>query len=245
MRIYSTEECPQQSEAWFALKDLKLTSSEATAIGNNGKGLDTLARTLVRKHFSSNKEQGFSTKDTQRGNELEPIAREIYELESGKKVTPVGFIELDEYTGASTDGLIGEDGIWEGKAPDDNTYFQILMDMEVPSDYMWQAQMELLVTGRKYVDLTFYNPNYDKTSITFTIYPDQAKQEALKRGIEIGKRLINEYMTKYHMRREETAPKIVGGPTPEEIVLVWEGNKRVGEFTLPKTAAVPKRRKND
>lgn len=232
MKIHNVE---QQTEEWFALRDLKLTSSEATAIGNNGKGLETLAKTLVRKHYSSCKDQGFSTKDTLRGNELEPVMRDIYEMESGKKVTKVGFIELDEFTGCSTDGLIGEDGVWEGKAPDDANYFQILMDMEVPSDYMWQAQMELYVTDRKYVDLTFYNPNYDKSMVTFTIHPDPIKQEALRKGIETGKRLIKEFMVKYEERRLETTPRVIGGPVQEETVLVWEGNKQVTSFKLPKT----------
>ncbi len=237
MKIYL--DLVQQSPEWYAVKDLKLTSSEATAIGNNGKGLDTLCRTLVRKHYSSCKESGFQTKDTQRGNELEPLAREMYELETGKKVQKVGFIEMDEYTGASTDGLIGEEGVWEGKALDDNNHFQIIMDMEVPSDYDWQAQMELLVTGRRYVDLTFYNPNFDKSLVIFTVYPDPHKQEALRKGLETGKRLIREYMAKYEERRLETAPRVVGGPPKNDTVLVYEGSKLTGAFTLPKVVDKP------
>lgn len=242
MKIHNVE---QQTSEWYALKDLKLTSSKATAIGNDGKGLDTLARELVRKHYSSSTDEGFETRDTKRGNELEPIGREMYELETGKKVQLVGFIELDEFTGASTDGLIGEDGVYEGKAPDDNTYFQILMDMQVPSDYLWQAQMELLVTNRAYCDLTFYNPNFAKSLIIFTIYPDPIKQEALRKGIETGKRLIKEYMAKYEERRLETAPRVIGGPVDEKTVLVYEGGKQVGSFKSPKVVLTKGRRKGD
>lgn len=242
MKIHQVE---QQSPEWFALRDLKLTSSKATAIGNwdKGKGgLDTLARGLVRKHFSSNKEEGFETKDTKRGNECEPIARELYELESGNKVTMVGFIEADEYSGCSTDGLIGEDGVLEIKSPDDPAYFDVLLEMEVPSDYMWQAQMELLITGRKWCDLVFYSGNYDKGLITFRILPDLQKQEALKKGIETGKRLIKEYIAKYEERRKETAPRIIGGEPEEELVLVYENNKRTGTISIPKGPA-PKKKK--
>ena len=234
MRIYSTDEIEQQSPEWFALKDLKLTSSEATAIGNNGKGLDSLCRKLVREHYSSAERNQWTNRDLDRGNELEPVARELYELETGRKIEKVGFIELDNRTGCSTDGLIGEDGVAEIKAPDDATYFKVLMDMEVDSDYSWQVQMELVVTGRNYVDLIEYNPNFEKSMVIFRIYPDLVKQEALRKGIEMGKVLIEKYLALYQDRLKESGPKIIGKELKEEIVIVYEGSKKPRAINLKK-----------
>jgi hypothetical protein len=111
-------------------------------------------------------------------------------LETGNAVEQVGFIELDEYTGASTDGLIGKDGVWECKAPNDKEYFELLLTDKIKSDYIWQVQMEMLVTGRKWADLTFYNPNFKKPMLTFRLERDEEKLEKLRLGIEKGKTMI-------------------------------------------------------
>lgn len=45
----------------------------------------------------------------------------------------------------------------------------------IDSDYVWQIQMSLWVTKRKWWDFLAYNPNYEKSSIPFRIYPDPEK----------------------------------------------------------------------
>ncbi len=218
MKIHDLE---QQSEEWFKIKELKLSSSEATAIGNNNKGLDSLARQLVREHLAGRK--NFTNNHLDRGNEYEPIARELYELETGRKIVKVGFIELDERVGCSTDGLIDEDGIAEIKSPDDPAYFDLLIDMKVDSGYMWQAQMEILVTKRKWVDLIYYNPNFSKNMVIFRIYPDPVMQEKLLIGIESGKKLIDKYLLLYEERSRETDSRVIGQESGEKKVKVFEG----------------------
>jgi YqaJ-like viral recombinase domain len=195
MRILNNE---QGTAEWLLDREGKMTASEATAIGNNGKGLETYIKEIVRKQLSSNKETGFETKDTKRGNELEPVARGIYELERGVEVTKVGFIEYDEYTGCSPDGLVQEEGGLEIKSPDDKNYFEYLLHKEdaVDSGYIWQVQMNLLVTGRKWWDLMIYNPNFTQSYFIFRIFPDQEKIEKLKVGLEKGKQLIIELKNK-------------------------------------------------
>ncbi len=182
----------QGSPEWFVLRDLKLTASKAQAIGNCGKGLETLVDTLLAEHYSSADKIHFTSKDTERGNELEPIAREIYELETGNNVTKVGFVELNEYIGCSPDGLIDEEGGWECKSPDDLNHFRMIKNgfSEVDKAYLWQVQMNLLITNRKWWDLSFYNPNFKKNLITFRIEPDTKMFESLKEGLKIGVELI-------------------------------------------------------
>lgn len=189
----------QGSPEWFKARDAKMTASHATAIGNNGKGLETYIMELMSDHFSSGEKEQFSNKHTERGIELEPLARDIYEMETGSKAEIVGFIEHDEFSGCSPDSLVGEDGGLEIKSIDDKGYFKLLIggEKEISSDYIWQIQMNLLITGRKWWDFMAYNPNYKKTSFIFRIYPDGKKQEQLIIGLAKGREMIKELIKNY------------------------------------------------
>lgn len=245
MKIYSQEEIPQGSEEWYAVRLGKFTSSDATAIGNNGAGLKTLALKKATERLSSGPRKTFSTLHTERGKELEPIARELYELETGVKVEQVGFIEKDEYSGSSPDGTIGEEGLSEIKSVDDEKYLKVLAEQRPDSDHVWQANHQLLITGRKWNDLVYYNPNFQKSLYVFRIYPEAEKQEKLRKGIEEGIRLVKEYLALYEERLNSADPVIIGAEPKEETVLVYESGKQTGSFKLPKTFSkdLPRKRK--
>lgn len=183
----------QGTPEWFNCRKGKMTASHAQAIGNAGKGLDTYIHEMMAEYYSSGEKEHFGSKDTDRGNELEPIARQIYELENDVTVEEVGFMQYNELVGASPDGLIGEDGGWECKSPNDKEYLHYLLEGldAVDSKYLWQVQMNLLVSGRKWWDLSIYNPNFKKSMVTFRILPDQEKFEALEKGFEKGREMIN------------------------------------------------------
>jgi len=180
--------CEQGSEEWFEVRKGKLTASHAQAIGNCGKGLDTYIIEMMSEYYSSGEKEQFTSKHIDRGNELEPIARQVYSLEKGVEVEEVGFIEYSEYIGCSPDGLVGEDGGIEIKSIDDTGYFKYLLNGadEIDTKYLWQVQMNLLITGRKWWDLVIYNPNYKKSMLVFRIDPDKEKFEALEKGFKIG-----------------------------------------------------------
>lgn len=188
----------QGSEEWFAIRKGKMTASHAQAIGNCGKGLDTYITEIMAEFYSSGEKEQFTSKHIERGNELEPLARSMYELETGNDVTEVGFIEMNEYSGCSPDGLINEDGLIEIKCVDDVSYFKHLLNGidEVDTKYIWQVQMQLLVTNREWCDLVVYNPNYEKSMCIFRITPDQEKHEQLKKGIAKGIELIKQIKEK-------------------------------------------------
>lgn len=190
MKLYILE---QGTPEWFEIRKGKMTASHATAIGNNGKGLETYCKEIIRKELSSN-EENYSNKDTERGNELEPIARQLYEMETGNSVQTVGFIEHDKDIGCSPDGLIGKDGGLEIKCPDDKSFFEYILDKEnaISSDYIWQIQMNLLITNRQWWDLVIYNPNFKNSMFIFKITPDKEKFKALEKGFKVGKKLLKE-----------------------------------------------------
>lgn len=193
MKIHEIE---QQSPEWFNVRKLKATASHATAIGNCGKGLDTYVLEIVAEYLSSADKEQFSNKHTDRGNELEPQARTIYELTTGKDVKQVGFIEHNDYFGCSPDGLIDDDGGLEIKCIDDVGYLKMLLGEEISSDYQWQIQMNLLITGRKWWDFVAYNPNFKQSIIIKRVVPDKDKQEKLSNGFILAENKIKEILNK-------------------------------------------------
>ncbi len=189
MKIHNIE---QTSPEWFKVRELKLTASNAQAIANNGKGLETLVTELMAEHYSSASKEQFTNSNLDRGNELEPVAREMYELEHGVEIEQVGFIEDSEHVGCSPDGLVGKEGMVEIKCVNDVGHYRLIRDgeKEVDTKYIWQAQMQLLITKRKWNDLVFYNPNFSKSMLVFRILPDKEKQKQLQIGILKGISLI-------------------------------------------------------
>lgn len=189
----------QQSPEWFSLRAKRMSGSHAQEIGNAGKGLETYILKMMAEFYSTADKEHFSNVHTDRGNELEPIARDMYELTTRQKVEEVGFIELDEYVGVSPDGLIGEDGAIEIKCPDDVKYFKHLLEGEkaIDSGYIWQIQMLLLITRRKWCDYVAYNPNFAKSLYIHRVFPDEAKHAKLEIGLEKGRAMIQEIQNKY------------------------------------------------
>lgn len=188
----------QGTDEWFEARLGKMTASHAQAIGSNGKGLETYIETIMAEKYSKNRES-FSNEHTERGIELEPVARELYELNTGNTVEQVGFIDKGEY-GCSPDGLIGDDGGIEIKCLDDKNHFHVVMTQKIDTKYEWQMQMNLLVTGRKWWDYVCFNPNFDRDMVIIRVYPDKEKQQKLKDGIERGTKLIKEMSKKYEQQ---------------------------------------------
>lgn len=193
--------CKQQTEEWYELhRKYPLTASHAQAIGNAGKGLETLVRTVLSEKYSTAEKERYSNKDLDRGNELEPQARSLYELQTGNTVLEVGFVANDEISsvgGASPDGLVGEDGLFEGKSFDDKKHFDYIVDgLEVESQYEWQMQMQMLFTGRQWCDLVAYCPNFKQSLLIIRVHADKEKQDKIREGLKKGEELINEITNK-------------------------------------------------
>ena len=194
IKIYEVD---QGTPEWFNLRKGKVTASHAQAIGNNGRGLDTYLNEIMAEYFSSAEKEQYSNINTERGNELEPTARMIYEMENACEVEQVGFCQLNDFVGCSPDGLVGNDGMIEIKCPDDKTYFNILMEEKIDSGYEWQCQMNMLILKRKWCDLVYYNPNFEKSTKIFRLLPDEEKFKQLQAGFEKSEKKIIEMTAKY------------------------------------------------
>lgn len=100
------------------------------------------------------------TRDMANGSNMEPEARRWYAMERPEsRIQQVGFcVDASGRYGCSPDALVDDDGVCELKCPRLSTQVEYLEDGVLPSDYVPQCHMHLIVTGRKWVDFTSYAP---------------------------------------------------------------------------------------
>lgn len=194
---------PQKSEEWYKTKEqYPLSASNAQAIGNQGKGLETLVNeTLAKKYSIQDYEKRYTNDDLERGIELEPLARSIYELRTEQKVEEVGFVtdeEISKVGGASPDGIVGDfEGLVEIKSFNNEKHFELICQyketgtFDIESKYQWQMQQQILFTGAKWCDYVAFNPNYKESMLIQRVYRDEEKIEKIKQGLKLGEELLN------------------------------------------------------
>jgi len=201
----------QQTEPWFELRrQHPLTASNSTAIITAGKGLETLCWKAVAERMSSKKVEHYSNEHTERGNELEPQAIAIYELETGNEVEQIGFItnsKISKSAGASPDGWVLKDGGIEVKCPDDIKYLKLLADykdtgeMTIEKGYFYQMQMQMLLGERKWTDYVVFNPNFKENIIIQRVEADKKIFEKLLIGIIAGEQIISKIENKLCLKK--------------------------------------------
>lgn len=185
MKIYDFE---QRSPEWYEIRKGKFTASDANTILAMGKGVQTLINKKLAEYYSSGNFEEFTAtftnKNIDRGIKFEEQARAIYELETGNKVTEVGFVELSSYVGCSPDGLVNDDGLIEIKNHNDEVFLKLLEDKKIEKKYLDQMQMQLYVTGREWCDYFGFNPNFSPCFVKIRVYPDKDVQLRLREALE-------------------------------------------------------------
>ncbi len=186
--------CDQKTEEWQKIRLGKFGGTDAQAVATAGKGLETLCYQKVGEILTQRPaKEPYTNGDLERGNELEPIARQAYELQTGSKVIEVGYILKNEFVGVSPDGLVGDDGMIEIKCPSDAVFVRYLFNREIDPKYQWQMQHELLVAERKWVDFVVFNDNLNRLDIT-RVERDEFKIEKIRVGLEQGEAKIKQIL---------------------------------------------------
>jgi hypothetical protein len=115
---------------------------------------------LIAERLTGRAEDHYVSKEMKFGTEQEPFARTAYEIKTENIVDQVGFIfhpRLD-FTGASPDGLIGEDGGLELKCPKTTTHLAYMMAGTVPKEYQHQMLWNMACAEREWWDFASYDP---------------------------------------------------------------------------------------
>ena len=191
----------QGTDEWLALRRGVITASTIgkllTPTGKAAK--NDSARTqlllLLAERITGESEASYYNDDMARGHLLEPLARDLYAA-SYATVQECGFVTCDFYgatIGYSPDGLVGDDGLIEIKAPRPKGHLRALLAYEVPTEYLPQVQTGLAVTGRKWCDFISYAPGLplfvcrcerDEVMIAQLIAAAEAAEAELERMLE-------------------------------------------------------------
>jgi putative phage-type endonuclease len=165
----------QRTDDWFSARLGKVTASslhKVLARTKTGYGADrgNYLTQLVLERVTGTKAEGFTSAAMQWGIDQEPFARATYEAHKGVLVDEVGFIPhpIIEMSGASPDGLVGDDGMVEIKCPDSKTALECwLSDNPVESKYFAQMQWQMRCAERAWCDYVVFDPRMPQKAQLF------------------------------------------------------------------------------
>lgn len=164
-------DCEQGSDEWFRVRMGIPTASEfgtLLAKGRDGKSPSLTRakylRRLAGERIAGEPGETFKSAETERGKEMEAKARARYALETGFKLTLVGFVtNIDGRVGASPDSLVGDKGGVDFKT----AKYEILIEhiesaikdpSYFPAEHVPQCQGCMAVCEREWWDIAIFWP---------------------------------------------------------------------------------------
>lgn len=164
----------QGSPEWHAIRLGKVTASRVSDVIAKTKSGPAASRTnymaeLIAERLTGEPAEKFTNPAMQWGTEKEPDARAAYEFRTDATVQEIGFVvhPTIDASGASPDGLIGDDGLIEIKCPNTATHLETLIGQETPAKYITQMQWQMACTGRAYCDFVSFDPRLPESMRLF------------------------------------------------------------------------------
>ena len=154
---------------WLMLRSGLPTASNfskmVTSTGKLSKSIDDYALSLACDSVckETSLDEWLGNQWTDRGTELEPDARSMYEFQKDCTVAKKLVLLLTTGWGCSPDGLIDNDGMVEFKCLKAENHVKTILDYnktgKIPTKYIAQVQGQMLIAERQYCDLVFYHPD--------------------------------------------------------------------------------------
>jgi putative phage-type endonuclease len=181
---------PQRSEEWFNARLSKITGSKIADLMPGPRSRTKYTQTQLSKlmEIAAENLTGIitptpTTAAMQWGIDHEEEARDVAEIVTGMGFRECGFFLLDEWTGASPDG-VNDTHVLELKCPGSKKHLSYLLDAQnLIVDYEWQVYTEMLCTGRDKAYLMSYDPRFidhEKQYVIVEIEAQEEKMELLK-----------------------------------------------------------------
>ena len=152
----------QGSDEWLAARCGLVTASRISDVmmDTHMAGYRNYLAQLVCERLTGQPTEFYVNADMQRGTDLEPQARALYELNNGVEVEQVGFVVHPDIpmSGSSPDGLVGDYGGLEIKCPKPANHIDTILGGNVARNYRLQMQWNMLCTGRKWWDFVSFCP---------------------------------------------------------------------------------------
>lgn len=157
----------QGSEQWIQQRLGKLTASrvaDALARIKTGWGASraNLMSSLIIERLTGQATDTYMNDAMRWGIETEPQARDAYCFFMDCEVEKVGFIDhpIIPMSGASPDGLVGDDGLLEIKCPASATHLEFLLSGTIADKYQKQMIWQLACTQRQWCDYVSFDPRF-------------------------------------------------------------------------------------
>jgi putative phage-type endonuclease len=185
-------EIVQGSPEWIAIRLGRVTASRVadvvarTKSGWGASRANYLAE-LIAERLTGTAAETYVNGAMQWGIEKEPDARAAYEWLKQTPVQEVGFVlhPAIAMSGASPDGLIGDDGLVELKCPNTSTHIETLLGQKVPEKYITQMQWQMACSGKQWCDYVSYDPRLPEPMRLFVrrIPRDNARIAELEKDV--------------------------------------------------------------
>lgn len=155
----------QRTDAWFQQRAGCLTASRVgdmmakTKSGYSASRANYAAQ-LIAERLTGTTVPSFSNAAMQHGIDTEAEARNAYEFIHGVTVIEAPFVRhpVIEWSGASPDGLVGDNGLVEIKCPNTATHIATLQGSNIDQKYIYQMQWQMACTGTDWCDFASYDP---------------------------------------------------------------------------------------
>ncbi len=155
----------QRTDDWFKARLGKVTASRVadvvarTKSGYGASRANYMAE-LICERLTGARGESYQNAAMLWGTEQEPAARAAYEALTGALVVETGFVPHSTIfmSGASPDGLVGEDGLVEIKCPNTANHIDTLIMGAVPGKYITQMQWQMACTDCDWCDFVSYDP---------------------------------------------------------------------------------------
>ncbi len=157
-------DCEQNSPEWFQARSGIPTASEFHTVMASGRGggesktRKTYLYKLAGEIITGKPTEGYSNAHMDRGHDMEGEARNMYSFLADKDIQRVGFLRNGD-KGASPDGLIGVDGMFEAKSKLPHLLIECIIRDDFPPEHKAQCQGALWVAEREWIDIAVYWPD--------------------------------------------------------------------------------------
>lgn len=187
-----TENIAQRSPEWFAARLGSLGAScvhdvmARTKTGWSASRANRMAA-LVLERLTGQQQDTYINPAMQHGIDTEPQARAFYAFTREIDVREVGLVKHPQiqWTHASPDGLIGDDGGLEIKCPQAGEHLRFLMEHTIADKYAIQCQWGMACTGRQWWDYCSFNPAFPENmrGVIQRVPRDEKRIQELEAGV--------------------------------------------------------------
>jgi hypothetical protein len=235
-------DCEQNSAEWIWARTGRITASRMSDLmatlkrGGEAASRRDYRAELIAERLTGKTEDRYLSREMQFGVEQEPFARTAYEIRTENMVDQAGFIfhpRLD-FSGASPDGLIGQDGGLELKFPKTTTHLAYMTGGTVPEEHQYQMLWNMACADREWWDFASFDPRLpEKLRLFIVRMPrDEARIGEIEREV---------LKLNYEVHNICTQLGVVGDLLPIEAFKTSRPSKedldpdsvRIGDISLP------------